>query len=934
MSSRNHKKNKKKNTTPAKKAPVEIVYTPEEVFSMMEDTSQILAQENATRLSSMGPAASESSVLTDSVEFWNWMNRNYAKSGHFASAESMQSYISGTPGQQAWAKKIVQGKGYEWDWMSSQRSSFKNLFKSYSAGDVANRPGSDITAHDILSGADKEFQLKAYTSKNTPHLKNTPKDMAVVTNAEKVDSVAELGYRKVVPFGDNSTIETARDKRLADMTSGKATPTYSVRNVGATMAKAGVVEFVLSAGVETIVSYRSWKEGKISAWEYLKEIMKSGGNASTTSTFAAGIMIPVTAAITTAGVSSLVTIPISFVVTAAVDKVVAPAFGRGDYKKIIQEATYYQSMTGFCGSLAYTMELASNQYEGFVSQMGSQQRQFTALAGNVISQQALDDFEYYASLPEEEVGVVISGMTTLLTDTDTKFDSLKDQNWFQRMSKTVTGKNKATKEDIKKNYERLGVYVSKAVQILYERQCVSETVLRIHGEEIVALCQFNIALNSKIEVLTSRFDNLTDALLLVTRPDTEARTVSVKQLVDENAQKKYDEAEKLFIRGKLIDAFPLFKEAADNGVGRACYYVGEYYANGYGHLVEDESAALEYWHKGMSIGDPLSTYEYGFFKYATDEYQCFNWMRKHIHPVLRLAKEDDNAALCVYGCHTINDNEGTDLRAFFDSMVDSIAYFQKAAKNGYWPGAIMFYQLTEEVRKSGTVMPDYSDLLSNVEWYRVQQITGMFELLYGTDDYERTAWHLHQALWLRDDKFESAGSLAFLLNAGLIKDSIANGYSKGNMPMYYNAGLDAKDENFLFYVGMMYFYGIGLGKDDNEAGKDTKKAYEYLLRSYNIFEEKTKKKEPVFTALYGFAAGLLGFMCLYAEGTDEDLDTAFKYLTIGHNLDDPMAIFTLAACYKEGFGVKKDALMVENLKAELREASSLLGVEEFFSELQ
>ena len=97
------------------------------------------------------------------------------------------------------------------------------------------------------------------------------------------------------------------------------------------------------------------------------------------------------------------------------------------------------------------MEKASAQYIGFVGQMVSQQQKFSALAGNVISQQAIDDFEYYASLSAEEVGVVISGMVSLLNDTDSKFDSLKDQNWFQRMLRTVMGKNKAIFAEIMKN---------------------------------------------------------------------------------------------------------------------------------------------------------------------------------------------------------------------------------------------------------------------------------------------------------------------------------------------------------------------------------------------------------------------------------------------------------------------------------------------------
>lgn len=922
----------KKKSQVKKASNQQVVLSAEEIFSMMEDTSQIIAQENSTRLSAMGPAAGESGTLTDSIEFWSWMNRNYEKSGHFASSDSMQSYISGTPGQQNWAKNVVQGKGYEWDWMSAQRRLFKNLFKTFDAGDVANRPGSDITVHDLLTGTDTEQQLKAYTSNNTPHLKNTPKNMTVVTNAEKVEAVKSMGYEDVVSFGNNESIKTARDSRLDDMASGKATPNYNIKNVSATVVKAGVVGFAISAGVETVVSYRKWKSGKISAWNYIKEIMKSGGNAGITSTFSAGIMIPVTATITTAGVSSLVTIPICFVVSAAVDKVVAPAFARGDYKKILNEANYYTSLTEFCGSLSYTMEIASAQYIGFVSQMVSQQQRFNALAGNVISQQAIDDFEYYASLPTEEVGVVITGMVSLLNDTDSKFDSLKDQNWFQRMVKTVTGKNKATKEDIHRNYEKLGIYVSKAVEVLCQRQCVDEKILVIYGEQIIALCKSHVSLNARLEAIESWKKSIDDSLVFVTPTQVEPEITSVKQIVDASAKKKYKEAEQLFLDGKLIDAFPVMKEAAENGVGRACYYLGEYFINGYGHIKEDSSIALEYWRKGMELGDPLSTYEYGLLKYAEDDYQCRIWIRKHIHSVLRLAKKDDYAALHVYGIHIVADfNNKKGLDGFFDSLAESLKYFKEAAKNHYWPAAFMFYHATEEIRKSGTSMPNYIDVFKDVEWYKAHHVYGMFEVLFGSENYDECAYHFQKALWLRDDKTESAGFLAFLLNAGLVKDSIANGISSGSIPMYYEAGLKAEDENTLCQVGLLFFAGIG--KDgirdmqDDGRGKDLEKAYAYLHRSYLIFADKVKHNQPVMIAMYGLAAGLLGNLCFLGEGTKEDLEAAFNYLTVGYNLGDPQSTYLLAVCYKEGFGVKKNEVEGNRLMKEFN-AMHLPGVDQ------
>lgn len=924
---------KKKKSKVNKTSNAVMNYSIEDCLFMMKDTSEIIGQENATRLSVMGPAASESATLTDSVEFWSWMNRNFEKSGHFSSSDSMQSLMNGTQNQQNWAKLQVQGKGYEWDWMSSQRKSFKNLFKTFDAGDVANRPGSDITVHDLISGVDKEQQLKAYTSKNAPNLKHTPKEMTVVTNAEKVDAVKKMGYEDVVSFGDNETIQAARDSRLEDMASGKASPNYTVKNVSATMAKAGMMGFVISASVETISSYKKWKSGKISTWNYLKEVMKSGGNAGVTGTFSAGIMIPITASVTTAGVSSLVTIPISFVTSAAVDKVVAPAFARGDYKKILVEANYYNSLTNFCVSLANTMEIASSQYVGFVGQMVSQQQRFSALAGNVISQQAIDDFEYYASLPMEEISVVITGMVSLLNDTDLKYDKLKDQNWFQRMIKTVTGKNKATKEDIKRNYEQLGVYVSKAVEVLFQKQCIDEKILVIFGEQIIALCNSNVSLNARLEAIESWKNAIDDSGLLVATPENGSEATSIKQLVDEQAQKKYDVALSMFLDGKLIDAYPHFKEAADNGVGRAYYYLGEYYYNGYAHIKEDNAIALEHWRKGMQLGDPLATYEYGQLKYADNDYQLRTWIRKHVQEVLRLAQEDDYAALYVYGNYVITDHKGEGIGPYLDSLADSLKFFKEAAKNGYWPAAFMFYQATEEIRKSGTMMPTYMNLFIEVEWYRAHQVYGMFEVLFGAEDYNECARHFQKALWLRDDKTEAAAFLAFILNTGLVEDSLADGFSRGNIPMYYEAGLKSEDEISLFYVGLLYFSGItknGIREIKDEGiGKNPKKSFDYFCRCNAIFEEKKKHKKIVIPLFYGLCAGLLGFLYFTGEdGVPEDNEKAFKFLSIGHEVGDPQSTYLLAACYKEGIGVTQDVEKANQLMDELK-SSQLPGVEMF-----
>lgn len=138
------------------------------------------------------------------------------------------------------------------------------------------------------------------------------------------------------------------------------------------MAKAGLIGCVIGIGTETIVSYKSWKSGQITDQEYLEEILKAGGESAVTSGATAGIMIPVSAAVTAAGASTLLTIPVAFVVGGAVNRIIAPCFGRGKYKEILGKAKYYQSMALINQDLIESMQNASEQYYIFVTQMQRQ----------------------------------------------------------------------------------------------------------------------------------------------------------------------------------------------------------------------------------------------------------------------------------------------------------------------------------------------------------------------------------------------------------------------------------------------------------------------------------------------------------------------------------------------------------------------------------
>ena len=81
----------------------------DEIFSMMKETSDLVAQKEVSTLSGAAVAAQCSNALTDNVEFWKWMARNYSGSGIFDSVSSMQEYISRGTGNKEWLIKQLQG---------------------------------------------------------------------------------------------------------------------------------------------------------------------------------------------------------------------------------------------------------------------------------------------------------------------------------------------------------------------------------------------------------------------------------------------------------------------------------------------------------------------------------------------------------------------------------------------------------------------------------------------------------------------------------------------------------------------------------------------------------------------------------------------------------------------------------------------------------
>ena len=73
-----------------------------------------------------------------------------------------------------------------------------------------------------------------------------------------------------------------------------------------------------------------------------------------------------------------------------------------------------------------------------------------------------EDMNYLAQQSVGKLNMILSGMTALLNDNENKVNMLESQTWFQRMARTLTGKNKMTQQEIQRNHDRMNLYMSQA----------------------------------------------------------------------------------------------------------------------------------------------------------------------------------------------------------------------------------------------------------------------------------------------------------------------------------------------------------------------------------------------------------------------------------------------------------------------------------------
>lgn len=650
----------------------------------------------------------------------------------------------------------------------------------------------------------------------------------------------------------------------------------------------------------------------------------------------------------------------------------------------------------------------------------------------------IEDMNYLAQQSQGKINMILSGMTALMNDTEDKTEKIEKQNWFQRMVKTVTGKNRATREEIKQNHDKLNAYMSQVIAELYNRNCIDSQVMISLGTQLNELYAehlqlkqmlgaFVVKLNEKIDSVDnfhmlnteieqgvysdnekiiaickvmSQFDNrimeeprkldilrrsmekqeiitedevlLTDYLMDIMNisvdeigkiylelstirndffanlilgviedyyflPDMQRKMMKKEKLIGNLIQREglddtitlsinevYDNfinskievkegltpvestqnqrgtqisynnnlemkrAEQLFLNCKFEEAFELFKKLAENGNGRAMYFLSEFYGNSIGKIKLNDEKGKEWRIKGKEAGDVLAALNvaYSLPKNSDERNRiCFELFED----VLKLSEDGDVFAqnelgdMYLYGYGIKEDEE------------EGMKWLKKSAEAGNWG----------TMHKLGNRYYNQGNYGEAVEWYRKSfdkgfdwdgyNLANCYYNGYGVSQNYLKALKLYREVY--DLENSASGSAA---------NTIGNiHYNEKNYLEaieWYKKGIEKTLDWAYHNLANCYYYGNGVRKDELKALDLYKKAYD------------------LGDSASGPAINMLGVIAYNRR----DYKHAVTFYKRGTEKDYNWAYYNLAECYYNGNGVKKD----KNKAYELYRKAAELGIEE------
>lgn len=123
-----------------------------------------------------------------------------------------------------------------------------------------------------------------------------------------------------------------------------------------------------------------------------------------------------------------------------------------------------------------------------------------------------EDMNFLAQQSVGKMNMVLSGMTALLNDNKDKASMLSSQTWFQRMCKTITGRNKVTQQEIQRNHDKINAYMTEAMTELYKQNCIDQQIIMSLGNQVNELYAEHLQLKQMLGAFVSKLNEKIESI--------------------------------------------------------------------------------------------------------------------------------------------------------------------------------------------------------------------------------------------------------------------------------------------------------------------------------------------------------------------------------------------------------------------------------------
>lgn len=290
----------------------------------------------------------------DNVEFWKWIKNTYKDSKYLSVPSNLKNVFS-DKAKASGIKSIIRGKGAEWDWVKSFNNNPKNQgfhlppeeWKiAKLSKDVTGK--TDAYIKHLKSGHKELVQIKTATTDNSAKgvarkLKDRYPGHRMVANEKLAVEARKAGVPKVEHFSDKQMAQNTQ-KRTSAAKSGTVSVGYTIPGVLKEVGYGAVVGAVVQASIASFTNYKRLKNGEITDNEFWNEVGKDSAYGATSGGAMAGINVVIQSFAIPAGIGAPVTIPVLILAGYGLDKLIAPAFGKGAYGEMLQDISFSTDM--------------------------------------------------------------------------------------------------------------------------------------------------------------------------------------------------------------------------------------------------------------------------------------------------------------------------------------------------------------------------------------------------------------------------------------------------------------------------------------------------------------------------------------------------------------------------------------------------------------